>query len=380
MFQFKIFRLALVALAPVLLFSVKQACAQQQEARKEVSQTFEVQPGTTLDIRNQYGSIEVEQWEGSQIAIRAEVTAIGKDQAAAQQTLDRADIFFDQSGSFLTVQTIFDKDASKVKGVIRSVGDQSKNLFGNVNIRVAYQVKVPKALKMALLQKDGDITLANPLEVADLQIDHQQGNLAISQLAGEAKFLLTGSKATMKQIGYGYFDLKGASEVTIEQASKMDVRSNLTGSLVQVNDVENLYYNGQNDRLEIARVGVFEGKGNLSKIRIDWLGEKVFFEMGAGDLQITQLDQGFEEVIINSKSGDVTLGLQQGASVALEITAREDKLTLPEGDLRITRTTSGNPKDKMVQVKGSFGEGTSPASVKVQGGNGSNIRFSVRKA
>jgi hypothetical protein len=102
--------------------------------------------------------------------------------------------------------------------------------------------------------------------------------------------------------------------------------------------------------------------------------------MGAGDLQITQLDQGFEEVIINSKSGDVTLGLQQGASVALEITAREDKLTLPEGDLRITRTTSGNPKDKMVQVKGSFGEGTSPASVKVQGGNGSNIRFSVRKA
>lgn len=380
MFQFKIFRLALVALAPVLVFSVKQACAQQQEARKEVSQTFEVQPGTTLDIRNQYGSIEVEQWEGSQIAIRAEVTAIGKDQAAAQQTLDRADIFFDQSGSFLTVQTIFDKDASKVKGVIRSVGDQSKNLFGNVNIRVAYQVKVPKALKMALLQKDGDITLANPLEVADLQIDHQQGNLAISQLAGEAKFLLTGSKATMKQIGYGYFDLKGASEVTIEQASKMDVRSNLTGSLVQVNDVENLYYNGQNDRLEIARVGVFEGKGNLSKIRIDWLGEKVFFEMGAGDLQITQLDQGFEEVIINSKSGDVTLGLQQGASVALEITAREDKLTLPEGDLRITRTTSGNPKDKMVQVKGSFGEGTSPASVKVQGGNGSNIRFSVRKA
>ncbi len=303
------------------------------ELKREETRTFELAPGSTLDLRNQYGYIKVEQGGGKTAEIKVTIIAKGKDEEAAKKTLDRIDADFALEGNYLTVQTLFDKSESKMTGLLRNIADFSKNLFSEGNLQINYSLRVPAGIKLVLTHKNGNITLGD-LD-CQVQADLQDGHLAAEKLQADCRIVLGASSASIKEMGYGFFELK-TSTLQVEKLEKADIHSNLAGSTINIITAGEVYLDTQNDQIELKEVKSVTGKSSLSKITVGQLQERGTLEVSFGSLQIQQVASDFTDLLVTSKSADVDIKFHEKAVFKADIEAKADKLEMPQWSLKKT--------------------------------------------
>ena len=142
-----------VVFAEKRVFNLSNEILASSEYKREMKKEFDVSSMPTLNIKNEFGSINIVEGADDKIIFKITITGKGKNNNLAREYAQTVNVDFAQNGNDISAKTVFERL-------------NCENCGRNVN----YEVTVPKKTKLSLDSKFGDIKLNNVSEPVDIQI------------------------------------------------------------------------------------------------------------------------------------------------------------------------------------------------------------------
>ena len=326
-----------------------QAKENNTKLTKEVSRGFAAQKDVTVDVSNKYGQVIINTWKQDSVKIEVVITAYGKRDDLVEKALKRVDLDFRQSGNFITAETVLDRKSGSLKEFFNSVGDYSKALLSKNKLEVDYQIYMPETANIYIDNKFGDVYLEEVFGKSKIVVSH--GNLRAYRLHGFARIDVSFGDANLKYIKEGELLLKVA-EADITQADAVNIKGN--SSKVFIKEAKELGVDCRHDKLTIESVEMIRGRGSFSDVKINTMHVLTDLELSYGQVRINEALDGFNQISINGKSTDIEVNLHGNAYVNADITAVDDKLTMPISQNH-TKREAKDDRGKVVNVSGYLG-------------------------
>ncbi len=302
-------------------------CLAKDEAKltKTITKGYKVSVGWKLELHNKYGDMIIDTWSKDSMAIAITITAMGKNDDAAERLMQRTDIQFNSVTNGVVVFTQLDKSDGWLKDFWNELSGYSQTLFSKDQLTIDYHVYIPEYLDLELYNKYGDVYVAERL--ATTRLDISNGNLKTEDLTGEVDLNLRFCEADISSILHGNISLK-SSELNLEAANNLTLQSN--SSTIYLRSVNKLRLVSRTDKISISEVGHMEGRSSFSKIRLKNIEQLLDLETNYGTLTLERVDDDFSEVLVRGKSTDMDLTFEYMAYFNTIIVAKEGKFDLPE--------------------------------------------------
>ena len=323
--------------------------AQSRTLTKNISQTFLVEEGATIDITNKYGQITIETWDMDSVAVDVEITAYGKNDIDLDKTMARVDIEFDNFDDLLNIETVLDRNSNTFKEIWNSLGDYSKNLISKNKISIDYVVKIPDHCDIELDNKFGNIFVNEISE--ELRVTLAHGDLKANELTGSTKIDLSFGRARIKEASKAIFNLKSA-ELSLRKGGEVHIES--SASTLDFTSVQSLKMNSRNDKMDIEEVKVLKGRSSFTQFSIDSVLDIADVTLNYGELQVYSINSNFSQVNVKSKSTDVNLNFSMGAYFTARLTGLEQTMFLTKNFMGLEKSRDQENKE-MITLIGAVG-------------------------
>ena len=331
---------------------------------KEISRQFEVKPGVTIDLTNKYGQIVMGSWDKDSVDVKIRITAYGRNDDAVEKMMDRVDFDFSNTYSFLTIETVFDRNKGFFRDLINSVSDVSNSLINTSRINVDYEIMVPENAIVELQNRFGDIYINQ--HAGKLEIDLSHGDFKASRLEGYTDIRLSYGNAIIRNMQDGRVTLTGA-DLDLSKGSSVFVES--SSSEIYIADASTLRMDSRNDRIKVDVASVFSIDGNFSNITLGNVYEKLDADMVYGDLFCHQVATGFQSIRVAASSGNIDVNFDPLSDHDILISAPADRMVLPDLYDQIERKTDpANSKNTL--IRGRVGENNAGRMVDIKVDNG----------
>ena len=281
----------------------------------------------------------------------------------------RVDFDFIQSSRYLELLTVLDRSSGFFAEVWNNIGDYSKTLLSQNQLKIEYKVYIPAHLELEIENKFGDvyiteyagklrITLAHgnlrSNKLSEIDLDLSFGNADIKNVK-DATMMLKGTECTFGTIGNGHIT-SSSSEIDLDQITflKLDSRSDR--------------------RVMVEHAEEIQGSGRFSKIVLGSIRDVLRLDLDYGEIKLGPLDS-FNSITLTGKNTPIVTTFSSGTSFDLSIEGMEDKIQLPTG-LGLKRMYV-NEKDNQVRLTGSVGK-TPSGNVKIVSENG-DVEILVQK-
>ena len=343
----------------VLLFLLAFIAGKSQvfEKQKNIAKTFYVNNDCNIQVSNKYGDIQIIPWDNDSASFSINIKVTDKKEADADKILNAIDVEFTNTPYFLIAKTIFRDSKSQV---MTDISDYTNSLFNiGKNVEINYIINVPKTSSLKIENKYGNIFTAN--HSGNVQFILSNGDLKANDLYGETKIDLSfgnGVVNTIKNgklnIGYSDFEIKNAEKLTIESRS----------AKMSIGRVENIDIDSKRDKFYIDTVGTITGQTDFSYINAYYMKKSMFLKSLYGDINLTEISDGFSFININSSYTDIKLCVQKSSSVSFEMSCKKTELSYPSSITGIQKLITN---EKTGEYKASGITGTeSPARSAVQ--------------
>jgi hypothetical protein len=277
--------------------------------------------------------VELITWDKSVVDILAVVEVDASSQNRAEEALKKVEVKISKSGSTIYVETEMESGWSR-----------------NVKTKIKITVKAPAWVNLDMENSYGDLFIQEASE--KVQIDLKYGNLKAGTI----------SRGNVKP--YNFIDL-AYSDGVIDEAGWLNLE--LSYSDMEINNskmlfVENKYSKllgdkaggivteGAYDRYYFDEVDSFVAELKYSGLKFGRLNKVLDLHSAYTGAKIGTLSNGFEEVNAELSYGNLTVGLEQGASFKFEGEAKYGKVNISAGD-RLSKTKENN----YVRVWGNVG-------------------------
>ena len=306
----------LLLLIPFLNF----AFAEKAEVEKRINKEFNIQTDGNLMVDNKYGRIDVAIGQGNHIKMEVVMKVKAGSEKKAQETLDKISVDINQSGNRVTAIT----------NVSTSSGWMSWFDTGNEEMEINYNILVPADIFLNLRQKYGGIYVETTNR--DLKIDLSFGDLRLGDVNAKLTLDMDYSNGTMSKINTGNLVLS-YSDLDMEDAQTVDIDMKYTdvvmGSAIRANlvtafsdfkaiDIDELIYRGKYDEVAVERVKSVDMESAFSGWKVGGLSEHGHFEMKYGELQVSNIANGFTKLDLSTAYTGVSLRFTPNASFSVD--------------------------------------------------------------
>lgn len=242
-----------ISLIIFFLFSISIGATEKERI---VKKSYKVNANTELKIRNSFGKVEVESYEGDEIFIEVKIWAKGSSEKKVNKFINSVEIDFDESGDEIEVET--------------------SNISNNGNVKkfkVDYTIKMPSENYLNIKNSFGNIKIGNHKGVVKLDVSH--GNI-------EALDIKNKENDIELQFGNANINKYGSGEIEL-QHSNLDVNSILDLRL------ESEFSNSKiKEVVRSIDAEVSHGSLNMESINVKFENIKIEAEFSKIDLEMTK--------------------------------------------------------------------------------------------
>ena len=340
---------AVLVLGVLLGISTTLAHARQEVAR-DYHEEFNAGADTKLVLSNKYGSIDVKDWDQQKIVVDVVVSVKHSNEEKAQKLLENIDIKFSSDGNVVKVETVINDKFSRI------------NWNDDNTFEINYSVQMPRDANLDLHNKYGNVFIS---ELAGhTQIEVKYGKLTVNKLSrGNEKPLNTltlaySSGSSISECGWIKSNMK-YSKLTIDKAKAIVAYSSY--SKLNVGNASSIVVEGKYDGYEFGTLTNLVMNTSYSGIKMEVLEKKLSVVARYTDFRIENMPATFESIDIESRYGNIRVGLDPQASYKLDGEAGYSKIYFHDTG-RVSKIQESNS----MTVNGTVGTDPDPsATVKV---------------
>lgn len=312
----------------------------QEEYTKKFQEEYTISEGTTLEIYNKFGDVNVENWEKDAISIDVKIVVEESRKEKADKVFNNIKITLKQEGDV-------------VKG-ITNITDK----ISNVKFRIDYEIKTPVYIKLNLSNKFGDVYINEITGKSNIAVKY--GSLEIEKLVSDNSKPLSEitlgycDKASIDEFYWGKIDIK-YSKLSIDKSQALAIVSKY--SRLDIENVSSIVAEAGYDTYKIGNIQNFVCVGKYTDFDIDKLGKKLDLDVKYGGFKVHSIHEDFKSVQVNAKYASINLGISPVASYQLDAEIEFANLDYPPGG-RISRIKNDNE----MKASGVVGKDSNPTS------------------
>lgn len=320
-----------------------------QPVTKEYHKEYAAGPGTTLEISNRYGDVNIDTWEQDKIVVDVKVSVELPNRDRAQKLLSYIDILFSEEENNVTAKTVIDE-----KFTFSGWGSSSRRFSIN------YSVRMPAAGNLTLSNRYGNT------EVEDIsglvRLDIKYGNLTVLNLyRGNEKPLnylsMAYGKASISSAGWLELNSRYSGSLVIDKCQALLLDSRY--SKLQIGETSSVVGESKYDNIRIRKINNLVLESGYSDIVIADLTKKLKYKGGYGAFAVDNIPAGFESLETDTKYIGVKLGIDNEANYELDAKLSYGSLKFDEGNFQHRRRIVENNSS---EISGVVGKESSPAS------------------
>ncbi len=292
----------IIFLVPSLAFALKKS---KHTESKRIFKTAEVNPDATLRVKNKYGKIDIISWDKNTTEIEVIITVGGGDKDDVLDKLDQIEIDISTSPNMVIAKTVMENESW-------SLWNWFKNKTYHIDID--YIIKVPKTNKLDLENDYGDIYLTEIYGKAIINCDY--GRIIIGDLHAENNEIdldyCSGSSISWMKSGHVNIDY---SSLTIEDTEKLTLDADY--STTRIEEAKIVDFTCDYGNISISHAESIQGDGDYLVMKFGSISKYLDLSCDYGSLRINNIQNGFENIKINSKYTNIKLGIHPDANFSI---------------------------------------------------------------
>jgi hypothetical protein len=288
----------------LILFSGSVLTVTGQPAEKLINKEYNISQGFTLGIDNEYGEINIVNWNQDRVAVEISITVEAKSESKAEEILKQIEIDISESKTAV----YFDTEVEQI------------NVTGKTKINVKYDVKAPAYINAVLEQSYGNVYIQELTGTAELEIRY--GNLTATSLVNR------------QAEGWNTLDLKYGN-ASIENVSALSAEikySELAVSESRMLETESAY-----SKLNFGKVSRLNAECKYDKLNMDLLEGTLEVDGAYTNVTVGTISNGFSEVFVDLAYGNFKAGLESQAAFAIEADISYGSVQIPDGDYQVEK-------------------------------------------
>jgi hypothetical protein len=325
-------RILMLTLAASALGGLLGMPARAARVDREFHESFEVAPGTRLELEHGDGDVMFSVWDRD--VIQVDVVYRMDFSGVSLGTRGEFDVRFEQSG-----------DAVRVIG--REPDFRGIGVFSRTESEYRYTIQAPSYVELDLSGEDGDVDIEGWRAPVSVRLD--DGDLALRDLEAER------IRVHIEDGEVRGFGVRGDIDISTDDGD------------VDLVDCEGGH----------ARIDVVDGDVHIRRCRTDLTltsddGDVRISELAArvcdirtedGDLELDLVQQGSPDVQLRSDDGDLEVTFAAGLNAEIDITNGD-------GHVRLDLPSAEIIKGKH-QIRGRVGSGPDPGRIRISTADGS---------
>ncbi len=345
----------LLSLAAIFLLAFSLTA---QEVTKDFHKEYKSGTGTTLEINNRYGHVDIQSWDKDQVVIDVKVTIQLPDRSRAEKLISYVDVQFSEGDKLIAAKTIIDE-----KFNFSGWGGGSRKFS------IDYVIKMPVGNNLNLTNRYGDSDITTLSGLVNLNI--QYGNLTVDKLSrGNEKPInklnIAYGKASIDEAGWLDLYCRYTRDVVITGCQALLVDSRYSG--VKVTETSSVVGDSKYDKIEIEKVKNLVLQTGYSTVNVGELTKKLDFQGSYSSVSVQTIPAGFESVNVDVRYMEVKLGLSESASYNLDAHTSYAGIKFREGKFKHEKHIVENNSTTLTGIVGD--EAAPTATVKVSASYG----------
>lgn len=343
-----------LTLACLVVFIVNIQAA-DYKSKRILTKTFKATDNSTLSVSNEYGAINITEWDKNEVSFEVTITATAKKQADADEIVKTANVNFAQSGNMITAKTTY----SNLKNC-------------NCSRSVDYQIMVPKNIHYQLKNGYGNIAMGNAKGKVLVAVEY--GNFKGADLSGDENMIkieygnidvqrLTGNSNSIKAEYAGNINIGTSNNLSVKmEYSKMKVGTTTNLEIkseysdLSVQKAKTFTFASEYENYTIGEVDVLEGKAEYTNVVIGQLNKALVMPIiEYGKLDIKNVSSSFETINVKAAYTPVDVKFETGTSFNVNATTQYGTVSV-SGNSKVSKTS----RDNKVTVVGKVGSNDSP--------------------
>jgi hypothetical protein len=319
MIQKEFIRLFILTLIASVTFSISA----QDEFKKNITKSFQLNENSKLNVNNKYGNIDVRDWDKNEVKIDVEIIIQDLNQTKAEEALRNVDIEFSIVDNEIIIKTNYNDNFFNILG--------KNNHSENKKFEVNYKISLPPSLSVKIENKYGDLFISKLNSTSYLDVSY--GNLKANELFSNSQEVMSEvnlaySKGNIEKCKWLKLNLK-YSRLSIEESKALIVISKYSKLFVQKGS--SIVCESKYDTYEVGGLANFVTNAQYSNFTFDAIVKKISLNTKYSDVRVLDIPSSFESIDIENSYGTINLGLAADASYQLDGYAKYAKIEYPGG-------------------------------------------------
>ncbi|MDR2466644.1 MAG: DUF4097 domain-containing protein [Prevotellaceae bacterium] len=329
-------KLAAIAVL-VALFTQHPAAAREHRAEKTIVKSFDARAGHDLAIDHKFGNVNIVNWDRNEVYFSIEIEVESDSESKTREKLSKIDVVFSQSGKRIEARTVFEQYDCN-----------------NCNIKITYNVSVPRGINLKLQCQYGNVKIPNIEGTAEINLKY--GNLNGESLGGNSNDLnvnygniklsgdITGASninikygnfeaenlpdeqsvfdiaygnASFKKTGKARFSVK-YSNVKLTEVKEMEIES--AYSKFKADKAGSIRASAKYDKYSIGAADRIKGSLSYVDLQVGNLNESLTVEqVKYGHVNVNKVARNFESIRIDAAYTNIHLGFDRNASFSSDM-------------------------------------------------------------
>jgi hypothetical protein len=329
--------------------------AQSVSEKRGFVKSMPVSKSTRLEVNNRSGDIHITTWDKDTVYIMAELEAFAPSREKLSRMFDGIRIDITGTSSLVIARTKFDEGLTELiesfKGLTEKIIDY------NSRIRINYFINSPDYINISIDNQLGDVFMEN---------NNGTISLTLSNGSFKANSLDRISDMRLSFVNVDIGSVKSAkiqpsfSELVIGESNDLSINS--TSSRFNLENAGMIETESRKDKFFIGKVSKLGGTSYFTDFKVDQLGKESSLTLKYGSLDISRIDNRFDNIDIRSVNSDVTLAYDPDASFNFEVRHTNSFVVVPERNARSEKETLSEERKEYV-ITGSVGN--NPGSKKI---------------
>lgn len=286
--------------------------AQIYSEKREQGKSFKLKSGTTVQITNKYGNVNILPWEKDSVRIEVSMSAQSKQAAKVIKILSTIDCEMISTATTVSARTVFyDNSATFWKDVVSYAG-QVINTSNNLQIN--YTVYLPETVNLRIDNKFGNVYMDSHRANADITLSN--GDLQARDFSKSLKLKLEFGSASLQDVDNATLTIN-YSDVTCGKLKTLNLNSR--SSTIEIEETGTIDLTSSRDKLVVKQCNSLNGEASFSRIRINELESICTMNSKYGELKLNNISRNFRSVQIKSEYTDVFLGVNATAGYSMDL-------------------------------------------------------------
>lgn len=351
-----------VIICILFLFSFGLMQAQKESETRNFIKSFRIETGTSLELTNKYGSIQVIPWKKDSVLIRAEIKAFAPNHSRIDKMFEGVSVNISGSKYIIRAQTEFSQSINMLFESFK--GMTSKLISYDSRLEINYYVNAPEYVNLKIDNKYGDVYLEDI--IGNFSASVSNGSFKAGSLSKGSNLVMAFCDATINNLPSGRIDAS-FSDIAVNESGDLSINS--ISSKYDIKKAGKLSIESKRDKFFLDEVATVEGESYFTDFRINKIGTELHITTKYGSVNTDLVEKGFTTVDINSAYSDISLGFDKTAAYNLDIRHINSFVVLPSNENKTEKRTL-NEEKKEYLISGTIGRNPGASRVNIDATRG----------